>query len=498
MVVGIDLGTTNSAIAYVDQNGTAQIIPNREGQRTTPSVILFDGDTPVVGETAKSSAIVDPFNVVQFVKRNIGNENYRFDSDNGDDFGAEELSAIILKRLKEDAEDFLGETVTQAVITVPAYFDDAQRKATIDAGKIAGLEVLAIINEPTAAALAYGIEKSENQRIMVYDLGGGTFDVTIMEISGNDIVINATSGDRNLGGFDVDNAIMMYVSDYASEQMGIDLMDDDNAMQDLRIKAENIKKTLSSRERASLSMMAMGKPIKLEITRDELHRMIKEKFLDRTADIMDMAREDAGISWSNLDKVLLVGGSSRMPAVRQVIHELTGIEPSAEVNPDEVVAIGAAYYASTLNPATVTKAKEKKIIDVNSHSLGVITHDENGDPENTIILTRNQPIPAKSEQIFYTQSDNQTGILVQVTEGEDEDVDYVKIIGTSELKLNPHPAGSQIKISISYDKDGIVHVGVFDMEDNCDLGEMEIERKSNLSQEEVDKSRDKLDRMKID
>ncbi|HHU71549.1 MAG TPA: Hsp70 family protein [Clostridiales bacterium] len=498
MVIGIDLGTTNSAVAYVDKSGTAQIIPNREGQRTTPSVILFNGDVQVVGEAAKSNSIIDPLNVVQFVKRNIGNENFCFDSDDGEEYRAEELSAVILKRLKEDAEDFLGEAVTQAVITVPAYFDDAQRKATIDAGKIAGLDVLAIINEPTAAALAYGIDKSEKQRIMVYDLGGGTFDVTIMEISENDVIINATCGDRNLGGFDVDNTIMMYVSDYVSDEYGLDLMDDENAMQDLRLKAESLKKALSSREKASISMMAMGKPIKLEFTRDQLFDMIKDKFLDRTTDIMELAKDDAGIHWSDISKILLVGGSSRMPAIRQVIKDLTGIEPSAEVNPDEVVAIGAAYYASSLNPTTVSKARDKKIIDVNSHSLGVITHDDNDNPVNTIILHRNQPIPAKSEQIFYTQSDNQNRILIQVTEGEDEDIDYVKIIGTSELRLNPHPAGSQIRIGISYDKDGIVHVDVFDLEDNIDLGEMNIERKSNLSQEEIDKSKDKLDKMKID
>jgi molecular chaperone DnaK len=498
MVVGIDLGTTNSAIAYVDKSGIAQIIPNREGQRITPSVILFEGDTPVVGEVAKSNSIIDPLNVVQFVKRNIGNENYRFDLDNGDDFGAEALSAIILKRLKEDAEDFLGEPVTQAVITVPAYFDDAQRKATIDAGKIAGLDVLSIINEPTAAALAYGIDKSEKQKILVYDLGGGTFDVTIMEISENDVIIKATCGDRNLGGFDVDNAIMMYVCDYASEQYGIDLLDDDNVMQDLRLKAENLKKVLSSREKASISIMAMGKPIKLEITNGQLYDMIKEKFIDRTTDIMDMAREDAGIAWSDINKILLVGGSSRMPAIRKVIKDLTGIEPSAEVNPDEVVAIGAAYYASSLNPSTITKARDKKIIDVNSHSLGIISYDENDNPTNTIILNRNQPIPAKSEQIFYTQSDNQNYIFLQVTEGEDEDIDYVKVIGTSEIKLNPHPAGSPIRIGISYDKDGIVHVDVFDLVDNRDLGETKIERKSNLTQEEIDKGKDKLDKMQID
>ena len=498
MIVGIDLGTTFSAIAYVDKNGTAQIIPNREGQRTTPSVILFEGNDPVVGESAKNNAIIDPLNVVQFVKRNMGNKNYRFDTDQGTDYGAEELSAMILKRLKEDAEDFLGSKIDQAVITVPAYFDDAQRKSTMDAGKIAGLEVAAIINEPTAAALAYGIDKNEKQCIMVYDLGGGTFDVTIMELTANDIVIRATNGDRNLGGFDVDNEIMMHVSKYASEQYGIDLMEDENIMQDLRIKAESLKKTLSSRDKSSISLIAQGKPIKVEITRNELRDIIKEKFLDRTVDIMDMAREDAAITWDRIDKILLVGGSSRMPLVRDTIREVTGIEPSAEINPDEAVAQGAAYYAATLAKTSSSMPVTKRIIDVNSHSLGIITHDEYDNPSNTIVLRRNQPIPAVDEQIFYTSQENQTEIYLQVTEGEDEDVDYIKIIGTSKLRLQPHPAGSQIKISISYDRDGIVHVKVYDIEDNRDLGEMDIERKSNLSREEIEQSKGKLDRITID
>ncbi len=498
MIVGIDLGTTFSAVAYVDKSGNAQIIPNRDGQRTTPSVILFEGKDPVVGEAAKSNAIIDPMNVVQFIKRNMGNKNYRFDTDQGPDYGAEELSAIILKRLKEDAESFLGTQVDKAVITVPAYFDDAQRKSTMDAGRIAGLEVVAILNEPTAAALAYGIDKTEKQCIMVYDLGGGTFDVTIMELSEKDIRIKATNGDRNLGGFDVDNAIMMHVSDYALDQVGIDLMDDENVMQDLRLKAENLKKTLSSRDKASISLIAQGKPIKVEITREELRDIIKENFLNRTVDIMDMAREDAGITWSEIDKILLVGGSSRMPLVRDTIREVTGIEPSAEINPDEAVALGAAYYAANLNATAQSNPVSKRIIDVNSHSLGVITHDDNGKPSNTIILSRNQPIPAVEEQIFYTSQENQTEIYLQVTEGEDEDVDYVKIIGTSKLRLKPHPAGAQIRISISYDRDGIVHVKVFDLEDNRDLGEMDIERKSNLSREEIESSISKLDLLTID
>jgi molecular chaperone DnaK len=250
MIIGIDLGTTNSAVAYVDDNGNPQVITNRDGDRTTPSVVLFDSESPVVGAVAKSNSVTDPLNVIQFVKRQMGNTSYKFIREDGENFTPEELSAIILKKLKEDAEEFLGEKVDKAVITVPAYFDDAQRKATQDAGAIAGLKVLKVLNEPTAAALAYGATKNNQpQNIMVYDLGGGTFDVTVMSIGNGEVTIKATGGDRNLGGFDFDNKIIEYVVNEFESQFGIDLYDDDVAMQELREKAEACKKTLSSRSK---------------------------------------------------------------------------------------------------------------------------------------------------------------------------------------------------------------------------------------------------------
>lgn len=498
MILGIDLGTTNSAAAYINSNGIAEIIPNRDGQRTTPSVILFEDSNPIVGESAKDNAVLSPLNVVQFVKRNMGNASYRFDAEDGKEYRSEELSAMILKYIKEDAESFLGEKVEQAVITVPAYFDDAQRQATMDAGKIAGLDVLAIINETTAAALAYGMNQSEHQTIMVYDLGGGTFDVTIMELDQNRIQIKATSGDRNLGGFDVDNIIIMYVLNQMEENYGVDCSEDDTCIQDLRLKVENLKKTLSSREKAALTIFAAGKPVKIELTRAQFEEMIEQKFLSRTIDIMEMAIEDAGLNWNQLDKVLLVGGSTRIPAVQRIIREVTGILPSAEINPDEAVALGAAYYGANLGTqgSLGKRSGQKDIVDVNSHSLGIVTYDEDK-MMNSIILQRNQPIPTTAERTFYTASEQQTELLIQVTEGEDEDVDYVKIIGTAQLKIHPHAAGAEIRIRIQYDSNGLIHVSVYDVESNEDLGEMKIARASNLREDTLEDSKRKMEEIEI-
>lgn len=499
MIVGIDLGTTNSAIAYIDSGGNPQIIPNSEGSRTTPSVILFDADTSIVGLTAKDNSVMDPLNVAQFVKRQIGNVNYSFTNDRDETYSAEELSALILKKIIMDAEKSTGNRVDSAVITVPAYFNDAQRKATQDAGVIAGLKVLAIINEPTAAALAYGLSKSgDPHNILVYDLGGGTFDVTIMNINKNDITIMATNGDKNLGGFDFDNCIMNMVMKQFEEQHGIDLMDDENAMQDLREKAENAKKALSNKSRAIISIMSQGKGIKTEVTKEHLEGMIKP-LLETTVILMDLAIEDAGLGWKDIDKVLLVGGSTRVPAVQETIARVTGKMPSCELNPDEVVAMGAAYYASILaGKEADVPVRKAKITDVNSHSLGIVVRDQNDNDMNSIVLPRNTPLPATEFKEFYTSSDNQEFINLRITEGEDEDVGYVSIIGTTMLKIKRRPKGSPIRVVLGYDTNSIVHVRVVDLIDNADLGEMKIERESNLSEEEIARKKDSISKIKIE
>lgn len=501
MIIGIDLGTTNSAVSYIDENGNPQIITNRDGERITPSVILFDGDIPVVGSVAKNNSVSDPLNVVQFVKRQMGNSSFKFIKEDGENFTPEELSAIILKKLKEDAEEALGEKVDKAVITVPAYFDDAQRKATQDAGAIAGLKVLKVINEPTAAALAYGITKNcDNKNIMVYDLGGGTFDVTIMNFNKGDISIKATSGDRNLGGFDFDNKIIEYIVNQFEEQHGIDLYDDEVALQELREKAEACKKTLSNRSKAMINLSSQGKMIKTDVTKEQFDEMI-EPLLDRTILIMNNVLEDAALTWNEIDKILLVGGSTRVKRVQELIEKASGKKPSAEVNPDEVVAIGAALQGYILDDVsdTADEISNTKITDVNSHSLGTLANDvETGIRKNYIILPRNTPLPAEAYQEFCTINDGQESILMEITEGEDEDPEYVKIIGTTTLKLKKRPAGSPIRIVVGYDENSVVHVRVIDLISNEDLGEMYIERTSNLSDKDVKEKSNKISKLKVE
>lgn len=503
MIIGIDLGTTNSAMAYIDQSGNPQIITNREGDRTTPSVILFEGETPVVGSVAKCNSISDPLNVVQFVKRQIGNKAFKFINEDGVNFTSEELSAIILRRLKEDAEESLGEKVDKVVITVPAYFDDSQRKATQDAGAIAGLNVLKVINEPTAAALAYGITKEcSNQNIMVYDLGGGTFDVTIMNINSGEIVVKATGGDRNLGGFDFDNKIIEYVVKEFEEKHDIDLYDDDVAMQELREKAEATKKMLSNRAKSMINLSSQGKMMKIEITKEMFENMISP-LVDRTIFIMNTVLEDASLSYSQIDKVLLVGGSTRVKKVQEAIEAVSGKKPSSEVNPDEVVAIGAAVQAVIINGNSGEACNDKivntKIVDVNSHSLGVLARNsETDEMYNDIILPRNTQLPAEASNEFCIVYDNQQSIELQVTEGEDEDPEYVKIIGTTIIKLKPRAAGSPIKVIMGYDENSVVHVRVIDLVDNSDLGEMEIDRKSNLSETDINEKQNKICKLTVE
>lgn len=500
MVIGIDLGTTNSAAAYIDKDGNPQILENRDGERVTPSVIIFEDGIPLVGSMAKSNSISDPYNVVQFVKRQLGNKSFKFAKEDGEELTTEELSAIILKRIKEDSESILGEAVEKAVITVPAYFDDAQRKATKDAGEIAGLEVIKIINEPTAAALAYGIIKSdETQNIVVYDLGGGTFDVTVMKISKDEIEIKATGGDKNLGGFDFDNCIIEYVINKIEEEHEIDLYDDDIALQDLREKAEAAKKMLSSRAKAMISIVSQGKAIKVDITKEMFEGMIRP-LINRTMLIMNNVIEDSGLSNGEINKILLVGGSTRIKSVEEAIERELGIKPSREVNPDEVVAIGAAYQGYILNDEIPTENKKvnHKIYDVNSHSLGVIVTNEKNQEYNQIILKKNTKLPSEASEEFSTMYDNQEHILLRITEGEDEDIEYVNVIGKVEIKLKKRPKGSPIKVVISYDNNSIIHVNVIDLIDNDDLGEMKINRTSNLSEEDIIEKRENISKMIVE
>ncbi len=508
MIIGIDLGTTFSVGAWVDENGIAHVANSREGGNTTPSVVMFDDNEIIIGKRAKNNAELAPENVVQFVKRNMGDKGYCFLTENGKEFTAEEISAMILRRIKEDCETCIGVPVTEAVITVPAYFSDAQRQSTIDAGKIAGLNVRAIINEPTAAALAYGTSKaSAAQRVMVYDLGGGTFDVTIMEIQPDGKVrVLATHGNRNLGGVNFDNELITYVRNRFERETGVEnLEEDDEFMQVLRTKCEQAKLDLSGSERTFVTVSAQRKKMKIDITRAVFESLIMP-ILEETEVDIDITLEDSGLKPRDLDKVLLVGGSSRIPAVRAFVQKKLNITPSAELNPDEVVAIGAAIYGKSLTqpamrtetdntvPGVPSEAEKQIFQDVNSHGLGIVAEsDITNRPMNFILIPRNQPIPTVGRQTFGTVVDDQTEIELKVTEGDDEELSYVTIIGSAIIEIPPHPTGSPVTIELNYDSNGIITGRVYDEILKKYVGNIEINRSANMSEQEVESSAQRLE-----
>ncbi|KQX64819.1 molecular chaperone DnaK [Paenibacillus sp. Root444D2] len=458
-VIGIDLGTTNSCVAVME-GGEAVVIPNPEGNRTTPSVVGFkkDGER-VVGETAKRQAITNPDKTISSIKRHIGT-NHKEHID-GKDYTPQEISAIILQKLKADAEAYLGQTVTQAVITVPAYFNDSQRQATKDAGKIAGLEVLRIVNEPTAAALAYGLEKTEDQTILVYDLGGGTFDVSILELGDGFFEVKATSGDNKLGGDDFDQVIIDYLVAEFKKEQGIDLSKDKAAVQRLKDAAEKAKKELSGVLTTTVSLpfitVADGVPqhLELNLTRAKFEEL-SASLVERTLGPTRQALQDSGLSTSQIDKVVLVGGSTRIPAVVEAIKKLTGKEPHKGVNPDEVVALGAAVQAGVLTG----EVKDVVLLDVTPLSLGI----ETAGGVFTKMIDRNTTIPTTKSQVYSTYADNQTSVEIHVLQGERSMASGNKTLGRFMLgDIPPAPRGvPQIEVSFDIDANGIVNVSALD------------------------------------
>ncbi|MDD9268703.1 molecular chaperone DnaK [Paenibacillus sp. GCM10023248] len=458
-VIGIDLGTTNSCVAVME-GGEAVVIPNPEGNRTTPSVVGFkkDGER-VVGETAKRQAITNPDKTVISIKRYMGT-NHKEVID-GKEYTPQEISAIILQKLKADAEAYLGQKVTQAVITVPAYFNDSQRQATKDAGKIAGLEVLRIVNEPTAAALAYGLEKSEDQTILVYDLGGGTFDVSILELGDGFFEVKATSGDNKLGGDDFDQVIIDHLVAEFKKEQGIDLSKDKAAVQRLKDAAEKAKKELSGVLTTTVSLpfitVADGVPqhLELNLTRAKFEE-ISAHLVERTLGPTRQALQDSGLSTSQIDKVVLVGGSTRIPAVVEAIKKLTGKEPHKGVNPDEVVALGAAVQAGVLTG----EVKDVVLLDVTPLSLGI----ETAGGVFTKMIDRNTTIPTTKSQVFSTYADNQTSVEIHVLQGERSMASGNKTLGRFMLgDIPPAPRGvPQIEVSFDIDANGIVNVSALD------------------------------------
>ena len=490
-VIGIDLGTTNSCVAVIE-GGEPVVIPNAEGARTTPSVVAF-GKTGerLVGQVAKRQAITNPDRTVSSIKRQMGSD-YKVKIDDKK-YTPQEISAMILQKLKTDAESYLGEKVTEAVITVPAYFTDSQRLATKDAGKIAGLEVKRIINEPTAAALAYGIDKENDQKVMVYDLGGGTFDVSIIEMGDGVQEVLATAGNNRLGGDDFDQRVIDWIADEFKKSEGVDLRGDKMAMQRLKEAAEKAKIELSNVTTSTINlpfigMNSDGTPLNLEMT------LTRAKFNELTADLVEatmgpvrQAISDSGLKTSDLHKILMVGGSSRIPAVQEAVKKYTGVEPFKGINPDECVAIGAAIQGGVL----AGDVKGLLLLDVTPLSLGI----ETMGGINTKIIDRNTTIPVKKSQIFSTAVDNQPSVEVHVLQGERDFAKDNKTLGVFHLDgIMPARRGvPQIEVTFDIDANGIVHVSAKDLGTGKEQS-ISITSSSNMSKEDIQKAVDEAEK----
>ncbi|MDS0524062.1 molecular chaperone DnaK [Clostridium sp. SHJSY1] len=482
-IIGIDLGTTNSCVAVME-GGEPVVIANSEGARTTPSVVSFQANGErLVGQVAKRQAITNPDKTIISIKREMGT-NHKTNIE-GKDYSPQEISAMILQKIKADAEAYLGETVTQAVITVPAYFNDAERQATKDAGKIAGLEVLRIINEPTAASLAYGLDKTDHsEKILVYDLGGGTFDVSILELGDGVFEVLSTNGDTKLGGDDFDNKIMDYIAETFKAENGIDLRNDKMALQRLKEAAEKAKIELSSSTQTNINLPfitadATGpKHIDMNLTRAKFNELTHD-LVQRSVEPMKKALSDAGLSIGQVDKVILVGGSTRIPAVQDAVKNFTGKDPSKGVNPDECVAIGAAIQAGVLTG----EVKDVLLLDVTPLTLGIETLGGVATP----LIERNTTIPAKKSQVFSTAADGQTSVEIHVVQGERQMAADNKTLGQFTLSgIAPAPRGiPQIEVTFDIDANGIVKVSAMDKGTGKEAN-ITITASTNLSDSEVE------------
>ncbi|HEY3663325.1 MAG TPA: Hsp70 family protein [Chthoniobacterales bacterium] len=513
--VGIDLGTTFSAVAHIDAYGKPQIIPNAESERITPSVVLFDGSNAIVGTIAKNNTVAEPEKIVDFVKREIGKSKEQFNREfSGTKYSAEELSALILKKLKSDAEKYLKVPVTDAVITVPAYFNDAERTATITAGRLAGLNVLQIINEPTAAALAYGLDKlDDDQTVFVFDLGGGTFDVTLMRIEGHRLEMVATNGDHRLGGKDWDDIIVNHVAEEFDRAHGENPLLDLQSYQDLQSRALAAKIQLSSRDRTTIVHSHNGKSVKIEMTREQFEKMTRH-LVEKCKAICDIVMREAKMQWSEVDKILLVGGMTRMPMVREMIAQLTSVPLAEDVNPDEAVAVGAAIQAvlSLLNEEETTgekvlpsetrqqfSSREGGLIQVRnitSHTLGVVLWDEAHLEEYVFpMIKKMTAMPAVAKNSFGTATANMQRAIVRIVEGESTLPQECTPLGICDVELPPFlPKGSPVELTYEYNANQVLEVAV----EACgNSASVSIERKTGLSEAELGRATAALGQLSV-
>ena len=488
-ILGIDLGTTNSAFAVME-GGDPEIIVNSEGERTTPSVVAFDDGERLVGKPAKNQAVKNPEQTVQSIKRHMGEADYSVELD-GEAYTPEQVSAMILQKIKRDAEEYLGDEIEQAVITVPAYFSDRQRQATKDAGEIAGFEVKRIVNEPTAAAMAYGLDDESDQTVLVYDLGGGTFDVSILDLGGGVYEVKATNGDNDLGGDDWDEAIIDYLADEFQAEHGIDLRDDRQALQRLEDAAEEAKIELSSRKETTITLPFIATtdsgPLDLEekLTRAKFESLTSD-LIDRTVDPTEQALSDAEYDKGDIDEVILVGGSTRMPQVQEKVEEMTGQEPKKNVNPDEAVALGAAIQGGVLGD----DVDDIVLLDVTPLSLGIEV--KGGLFER--LIDKNTTIPTDESKIFTTAAANQTSVNVRVFQGEREIAEENELLGEFQLTgIPPAPAGTpQIEVEFNIDQNGIVSVEAED-KGSGNAESITIEGGAGLSDEEIERMQEEAE-----